>query len=71
MPPDSKGRSKNRVRKTLSLPDDLAKLIQAEADEKYNGDFTRAVLEKFAKMYPEAADFLRKNPTDKHNYKKG
>lgn len=65
-----KGRSKDRIRKTLSLPDDLVKVIQEEADEKYNGDFTRAVLERMASMYPEAAEFLRKNETEKHNYKR-
>jgi hypothetical protein len=64
------GRSKNRVRKTLSLPDDLAAKIQEEADKKYNGDFTRAMLERLAERYKEARDFLRKNTTWKHNPKK-
>jgi hypothetical protein len=62
-----KGRNKNRVRKTLSLPADLVKKIQDEADAHYKGDFTRAAIERF---YPEAAEFLRTNETDKHNYKK-
>lgn len=64
------GRSKNRIRKTLSLPDDLTKTIQKEADKKYKGDFTRAVLERLAEQYVEARDFLRTNPKWKHNPKK-
>ncbi len=64
------GRAKNRVRKTLSLPDNLTAVIQKEADAKYGGDFTRAVLERLAKDYKEAADFLKKNTTHKHSRKK-
>lgn len=64
------GRSKSRVRKTLSLPKDLEAVIQAEADKHYNGDFTRAVLERLAERYSEASEFLRTNPTAKHNPKK-
>lgn len=71
MTPDADfGRSRDRVRKTLSLPKALEEVIQAEADEKYNGDFTRAVLERLAEKYPEASQFLKSNPTAKHNPKK-
>jgi len=64
------GRAKDRVRKTLSLPKSLEETIQAEADAKWNGDFTRAVLERLAEKYPEAREFLKKNTTSKHNPKK-
>ena len=64
------GRAKNRTRKTLSMPNDLVQAIQKEADEKYNGDFTRAALEGLAVKYPQARKFLRHNLTAKFNYKK-
>jgi hypothetical protein len=71
MNPDADfGRAKDRIRKTLSLPDALVETIQREADEKYAGDFTRAVLEKLAEEYQEARDFLEKNTTSKHSRKK-
>jgi hypothetical protein len=58
-------RAADRIRKTLSLPDKLATRIQEEADAKYNGDFTRAVLEMLATKYPQAREFLRTNETYK------
>jgi hypothetical protein len=64
------GRSAERIRKTLSLPVDLTAKIQAEADEKFAGDFTRATLELLATRYPEARRFLRENTTFKHSRKK-
>lgn len=64
------GRSKSRVRKTLSFPKELEAVIQREADAHCNGDFTRAVLERLAERYPEAKQFLANNPTEKHNPKK-
>jgi hypothetical protein len=71
MNPDADfGRSKDRVRKTLALPDTLADAIQRVADEKHGGDFTRAVLVHMAKEYPEAREFLRTNTTFKHSRKK-
>ncbi len=67
--PDA-GRAKNRKRKTLSIPDTLERAIQKEADKKFGGDFNRAVLEKLATIYPEAAEFLKTNTTAKHSRKK-
>lgn len=64
------GRAKDRKRKTLSPPDVLVEAIQDEADRNYGGDFTRAVLEKLAEIYPEAQEFLNKNTTGKHSAKK-
>jgi hypothetical protein len=64
------GRAANRIRKTLSLPSDVAEQIQAEADAKYAGDFTRATLELLATRYPEARKFLKENTTFKHSRKK-
>lgn len=64
------GRAADRIRKTLSLPQDLTDRIQAMADEKYAGDFTRATLEILATRYPEARAFLRQNTTYKHSRKK-
>lgn len=58
-------RAADRIRKTLSLPDKLAERIQSEADVKYGGDFTRAVLEMLATKYPQAREFLRTNETFK------
>lgn len=52
------------------MPKQLEAAIQKVADEKYNGDFTRAALEGLAKLYPQAAEFLRNNPYEKHNPKK-
>ena len=66
----SDGRAEDRIRKTLSLPKDLTARIQAEADDKYAGDFTRATLELLATKYPEARKFLRDNTTFKHSKKK-
>ena len=63
-------RSKDRVVKSLSLPNDLAKRIQSVADENYGGDFTRATLEILATRYPEAKKFLRENQTFKFSRKK-
>lgn len=52
----------------MSLPEDLVEAIEAEA--KKNGwDFTRAVLERLALIYPEAREFLRKNTTYKYTAK--
>jgi hypothetical protein len=64
------GRAADRVRKTLSFPQDVAARIQEEADAKYAGDFTRATLELMATRYPEARQFLRENTTYKHSRKK-
>lgn len=64
------GRAADRIRKTLSLPQDLTDRIQSLADEKYAGDFTRATLEILAARYPEARKFLRENTTFKHSRKK-
>ena len=36
-------RAADRIRKTLSLPDDLVEKLQSEADKHYGGDFTRGV----------------------------
>lgn len=68
--PTKDGRAADRIRKTLSLPQDLTDRIQALADEKYSGDFTRATLEIFATRYVEARNFLRENTTYKHSRKK-
>lgn len=59
------GRAKDRIRKTLSLPEALVERIQAEADKHFGGDFTRATLELLATRYPEAKKFLRENQTFK------
>lgn len=64
------GRAADRIRKTLSLPQDLTERIQALADDKYAGDFTRATLEILATRYSEARTFLRENQTFKHSRKK-
>jgi hypothetical protein len=64
------GRRQDRLVKSLSLPEDLVTKIQAEADDKYSGDFTRAVMERLALIYPEAMEFLKENPTAKHSRKK-
>jgi IS5 family transposase len=64
------GRAADRIRKTIPFPDALAEQIQAIADEKYHGDFTRTVLEELAKKYPAAREFLRTNTTWKHSSKK-
>ena len=68
--PTKDGRAADRIRKTLSLPQDLTDSIQAMADEKHAGDFTRATLEILATRYPEARTFLRENLTLKHSRKK-
>lgn len=68
--PTKDGRAADRIRKTLSLPQDLTDRIQAMADEKHAGDFTRATLEILATRYPEAKKFLRENTTYKHSRKK-
>jgi len=68
--PTSGGRAADRIRKTLSLPQDLTARIQEVADEQYAGDFTRATLEILATRYPEARRFLRENTTYKHSRKK-
>jgi hypothetical protein len=60
------GRAKDRIRKTLSLPEALVNRIQAEADKHFDGDFTRATLELLATRYPEAKKFLRENTTFKY-----
>lgn len=57
------GRAKDRIRKTLSLPEALVDRIQTEADKHCGGDFTRACLELLATRYPEAKKFLRENTT--------
>lgn len=64
------GRAADRIRKTLSLPQDLTDRIQSLADDKYAGDFTRATLQILAARYPEARKFLRENTTFKHSRKK-
>jgi hypothetical protein len=64
------GRAADRIRKTIPFPDELADEIQALADEKFHGDFTRAVLEELAKRYPSARKFLKTNTTWKHSAKK-
>jgi hypothetical protein len=63
-------RAANRIRKTIPFPDALADEIQAIADEKYKGDFTRAVLEEMARRFPVAREFLRTNTTSKFSTKK-
>jgi hypothetical protein len=63
-------RAANRIRKTIPFPDALADEIQAIADEKYKGDFTRAVLEEMARRFPSAREFLRTNTTAKFSTKK-
>jgi hypothetical protein len=63
-------RAANRIRKTIPFPDALADEIQAIADEKYKGDFTRAVLEEMARRFPSAREFLRTNTTGKFSTKK-
>ena len=63
-------RSKDRVVKSLSFPNDLAERIQSVADKNYGGDFTRATLEILATRYPEAKKFLRENQTFKFSRKK-
>jgi hypothetical protein len=68
--PTKDGRAADRIRKTLSLPQDLTDRIQAMANEKHAGDFTRATLEILATRYPEARTFLRENQTFKHSRKK-
>jgi hypothetical protein len=63
-------RAANRIRKTIPFPDALADEIQAIADDKYKGDFTRAVLEEMARRFPSAREFLRTNTTSKFSTKK-
>jgi hypothetical protein len=63
-------RSKDRVVKSLSFPNELVERIQSVADENYGGDFTRATLEILATRYPEAKKFLRENQTFKFSRKK-
>jgi hypothetical protein len=63
-------RAANRIRKTIPFPDALADEIQAIADEKYKGDFTRAVLEEMARRFPTAREFLRTNTTSKFSTKR-
>jgi hypothetical protein len=63
-------RAANRIRKTIPFPDSLADEIQQVADEKYCGDFTRAVIEEMARRYSSAREFLRTNTTAKHSSKK-
>jgi hypothetical protein len=63
-------RAANRIRKTIPFPDALADEIQAIADEKYKGDFTRAVLEEMARRFTTAREFLRTNTTSKFSTKK-
>jgi hypothetical protein len=63
-------RAANRIRKTIPFPDELAEEIQAIADEKYKGDFTRAVLEEMARRFSSAREFLRTNTTSKFSTKK-
>jgi hypothetical protein len=63
-------RAANRIRKTIPFPDTLAAEIQRIADEKYHGDFTRAVLEEMARRYPSAKEFLMTNTTSKFSTKK-
>lgn len=64
------GRGKHRKVKSVSFPKDLEGAIQAYADKHHNGDFTRALIVKLAKEHKEARDFLKNNPTEKHNPKK-
>lgn len=52
------------------MPRKLVAKIQAEADAKHKGDFTKALLTRLAEDYPEAATFLRENTTGKHSKKK-
>ncbi len=63
-------RAANRIRKTIPFPDTLADEIQRIADQKYSGDFTRAVLEEMARKFPSAREFLRTNTTSKFSTKK-
>lgn len=66
-----KGRSKDRRRKTLSFPNELEKAIQVEADAKFGGDFTRALIDRLAKAgYKEAVDFLKQDTKWKHSSRK-
>jgi hypothetical protein len=63
-------RAANRIRKTIPFPDTLCEEIQRIADEKYNGDFTRTVLEELATKHRSAREFLRTNTTGKFSTKK-
>lgn len=69
-PTSGNRRSKDRVVKSLSLPESLVQRVQTEADKHYGGDFTRATLEILATRYPEAKKFLRENQTFKFSRKK-
>jgi hypothetical protein len=69
-PKQKRDRAANRIRKTIPFPDSLAADIQRVADEKYHGDFTRAVIAEMASHYPSAREFLRTNTTFKHSAKK-
>jgi hypothetical protein len=64
------GRAADRIRKTIPFPDKLAEQLQQLADEKYAGDFTRAVIAQLGKVYPSAREFLKNNTTFKHSSKK-
>lgn len=66
----TRDRAANRIRKTIPFPDTLADEIQRLADNKYHGDFTRAVIAELGKVYPSAREFLRTNTTFKHSSKK-
>jgi hypothetical protein len=69
-PKKKRDRAENRIRKTIPFPDDLAEELQKKADEKYHGDFTRAVIAEMATTYETARTFLRTNTTYKHSSKK-
>jgi hypothetical protein len=64
------GRAVDRIRKTIPFPDKLADELQQLADEKYAGDFTRAVISQLGKVFPSAREFLKTNQTFKHSAKK-
>jgi hypothetical protein len=60
----------NRVRKTISFPKECAEELQQIANQKYCGDFTRAVLEEMAPRHASVRKFLRFNTTWKFSAKK-
>ena len=61
--PTKDGRAADRIRKTLSLPQDLTDSIQAMADEKHAGDFTQSgqATIGLARVYDEQ-DVVTKRP---------
>lgn len=70
-PTKPRERAADRVVKSLAFPNVLLEEIQRVADERFKGDFTRAVFEGLAKAgSPAARKFLRTNTTAKFSTKK-